>query len=186
MVRVKISTLSFMQTIASSKQPGATDMRHYYLLVFSIIAATATVDLVPDSETLPQVQNEKEACEQGSSKVPKFRVVRKRRPFSKPGLELFVRISPSEVDRDKLIALSCHLGREYAREEMLNVWILDSERAAKRYNPQGEGNDEATASSFRAFYGFHHESASGSQSLEWKPDPNNRNRLIHIDLGAAP
>ncbi len=163
-------------------------MRNCLLLITFLIAATAVFVLRPSaSDAQVLTETEKESCERYlSHKIPKFKIVRKSRPYSKPGLELFVSILPSEVERDNLIALSCHLGKEYARENVLSVWILDSERAAKHFNPQGEGNDKATASSRRALYGFDHENGAGSQSIQWTPDPNKRARMILIDLGVAP
>jgi hypothetical protein len=160
-------------------------MRNSLLAIASLILANAV--FVPAPTSAAEVLNEKESCERYASfKVPKFKVIRKSRPYSLPGLQLFVSILPSDVERDKLIALSCHLGKEYAREKMLSVWILDSEKAAKHFNPQGEGNDRATNSARRVLYGFDHQDGAGSQSLQWTPDPNNRARMIVVDLGIAP
>jgi hypothetical protein len=162
-------------------------MRSLLLFTSSLIAASAVFALRTTPAFKAQVLTEKESCESYlSHEIPRFKLIRKSRPYSKPGLQLFVSISPSNVDRDKLIAMSCRLGKQYAHEHALSVWILDSDRAAKRYNPQGEGNDRVTASSFRALYGFDRENGTGSQSLEWRPDPDNKARLIHIDLGKAP
>lgn len=134
-----------------------------------------------------QIVEEKDSCERlRSQPVPKFRIARKEKLGLKPGLVLYVSISPSDRDRDKLIAVSCQLGRQYATEDRLFVWILDSNRAAKRYNPQGDGNDRATNSSYIGVYSFLRDDAAGNQTLDWRSDPRNRDRLDHIDLGPPP
>jgi hypothetical protein len=128
-----------------------------------------------------------DSCERLQSQpVPKFRFARKNKLGLKPGLVLYVSISLSDRYRDKLIAVSCQLGRKYATEESLFVWILDSNRAAKRYNPQGEGNDRETNSVYVGLYAFVREDGAGNQALDWRSDPSNRDRLDHIDLGPPP
>lgn len=116
---------------------------------------------------------------------PQFRIVRKQRTTLKPGLELFVSVPPRDADRSGLLAVVCYLGQEFATETALFVWILDNQKAAGRYNPQGEGNDRETASAFRGLYGFNRDDG-GSQSFEWKPDPDKPQLLVHIDLGPPP
>ena len=149
-------------------------------------AAIAFVLAVPSGGAAQKVE-EKDYCERYlKHEVPRFRVARKHRTEIKPGLVLFVSIAPSDVERDKLVALACKLGRDYANEEALYVWILDSYKAARRYSPQGEGNDRTTNLSFRASYGFFCDSGKCEHSLDWWPDPLDRSRWVHIDLGEPP
>jgi hypothetical protein len=154
-----------------------------------LIVAFAITFLGPTLTPLARAQTleVKDSCERFRSQpVPKFRIARKNKLGLKPGLVLYVSISPSDRDRDKLIAVSSQLGRKYATEESLFVWILDSNRAAKRYNPQGEGNDRATNSAYVGLYAFVRDDGAGNQSLDWRSDPSNRGRLAHIDLGLPP
>jgi hypothetical protein len=121
-----------------------------------------------------------------SRHIPKFKVVRKIRT-GPSSLELFVSISPTQTDRNDLTILSCQLGRLYAKEGTLSAWILDSKNAAKRYNPQGEGNDRLAESAVVGLYGFSKEPGkSYGQAFEWRQERSNRNSLVHIDLGAPP
>jgi hypothetical protein len=121
-----------------------------------------------------------------SRRIPKFKVVRKVRTGPN-SLALFISISPAQTDRDDLITPSCHLGRLYAEAGTLSAWILDSKNAAKRYNPQGEGNDRSTESAVIGLYGFSKEPGkSYGQAFEWRQERSNRNSLVHIDLGAPP
>jgi hypothetical protein len=130
---------------------------------------------------------EKDSCERFRSQpIPKFRIVTKRNLGLKPGVEVFVSVSPSDRNREKLIVISCQLGRNYATEESLVAWILDSTRAAKRYNPQREGNDRATDASVVGVYSFIRGVANGNQLLDWRPDPNKQDKRLHIDLGPPP
>jgi hypothetical protein len=130
---------------------------------------------------------ETERCEvYAKQTVPKFHLAKKYRTHPKPGLVLFVSIAPSDVHQEKLLALVCKLGRDHAVEEALWVFVLDSYRAAKRFNPQGEGNDRQTALSYRAGYWFWRETGKDAHSLDWWPDPYDRSRSIHIDLGNPP
>jgi hypothetical protein len=150
--------------------------------------ATAALALsIGTSVAAPQTITERDSCERHSSQpVPKFEVVRKRRMGLGPGLEIYVSSPQVEGSRDKLVELCCQLARNYAKEDALFAWILTNRRAAKRYNPQGEGNDQATASSFVAPCGFSRESGKGDNSVEWKPDPTHPEQLVHIDLGLPP
>lgn len=120
-------------------------------------------------------------------KIPTFRVAKKSRTDKGRALVLSISLAPSDVDREKLIALACKLGRDHAAEEGLFVWILDSYRAAKRYSPQGEGNDRQTELAYRGSCGFTRDPQAGyGQTLAWWPDPYDRNRFVHIDLGPPP
>jgi hypothetical protein len=139
----------------------------------------------------PQVSGqqsaEKDSCDRYlSAAKPKFEIVRKEKTTLRPGLQLFVSIPLSEANRSGLLTVGCQIGRDYAREPSLFVWILSNKRAAQRYNPQGEGNDRATASSFVALYGFDRNNGGSEQSLEWKPSPESPQHLIHIALGPPP
>lgn len=149
-------------------------------------ATIGTILLMLPSQSSQEIRS-KETCQSDQKHAaPRYRVAKKYRTDLKPGLVMFVSVAPSEIDRDKLIALACELGRKYLNEDRLSVWILDSYRAARRFHPQGEGNDRQTNLSRRALFGFSRENGDGEQSLEWWPDPIDRNRRVHIDLGDAP
>lgn len=117
-------------------------------------------------------------------KVPQFRVASKFTNNRAQAVVIRVSIASVDVTQDKLIGLVCKLARDHVNERLLGVWILDDYRAAKRYNPQGEGNDEATDRSMRASYTFAR--SDNSQSLTWWPDPRYRSKAITVKLGAPP
>ena len=155
----------------------------------SILMSVAFTALIPGAAKAQTTSpTETDKCEKyRSQSVPRFKVVRKTRIGSGSALLLFVTIAPVGVDRNRLIALSCQLGIDHSVENELFVWILDNERAAKHYNPQGEGNDRATASAVVGLYGFSRRQGGPAygQSLEWRPNRANR-QVIHIDLGPPP
>jgi hypothetical protein len=99
-------------------------------------------------------------------------------------LVLNVSVAPPDVAEDKLLSLACKLGKDYASQQVLVVWILDNYAAAKRFNPQGEGNDTATSLAFRGSYYFSRE--KNDQSLGWLPDPHEHSSKIEIKLGPPP
>jgi hypothetical protein len=115
---------------------------------------------------------------------PKFRIAQQDRNESRRAVILQISLAPRDITQDKLLTLSCSLGRTYAKNQTLNVLILDSYRAAKRFNFQGEGNDNKTALSFRAIYGFSRE--DDDQSLTWWPIRGNDESTVKIKLGSPP
>lgn len=139
----------------------------------------------------PQTGNrdsaERDDCQADHGAVPRYRAAGRYRTDIKPGLVLFVSINPADVTRDKLIALVCKLGIDHAKEEVLRVHIFDSSRAAKKFDPLEEGNDRRTNLSYRADYSFARsaEFAHG-QFLNWRPDRDDFEHWVHIDLGPPP
>jgi hypothetical protein len=134
-----------------------------------------------------QGTSEKDSCDRYTSQpIPKFRVAKKFRNEPKPGLSLFISISPSAFQRDKLLALVCDLGRRHAKEESLFVFVLNSYKAASQYNGSGEGEDYETMTSPLVFYAFLRHDGTGNQSMAWSPDRYNASTRIHIDLGEPP
>jgi len=118
-------------------------------------------------------------------KAPKFRLARLNQNENMQSATLFISVSPIDITQDKLLILSCSLGRTYAKKQILVVWILDDYKAAKRYNPQGEGNDFATITALRASYGFSRE--ENDQSLTWWPDRRNHyGSTVEVKLGPPP
>jgi len=115
---------------------------------------------------------------------PKFRLARQIRNESMQSVILFVSITPRDITQDKLLTLSCSLGKTYARNQSFVLWLFDSYKAAKRFNPQGEGNDSATELAFRSFYSFSRE--ENEQSFSWLPDPGNYASTVKIKLGPPP
>jgi hypothetical protein len=151
------------------------------------LALATVLSAIPHALMSAQnVREEKDDClKYQKTQVPLYRVARESRTDS--ALTLFISIAPAQTDRDSLLALSCQLGRDHVAQDALFVWILDNYRAAKRYNPQGEGNDRSTASSFVGLYGFSRQpGGTYGQTLEWQPNRADRGSLVHIDLGPPP
>lgn len=115
---------------------------------------------------------------------PKFRIAQQDRNESRRAVILQISLAPRDITQDKLLTLNCSLGRTYAKNQALVVWMFDDYRAAKRYNPQGEGNDNKTALAFRAIYGFIRE--DNDQSLTWWPIRGNDESTVKIKLGSPP
>lgn len=132
---------------------------------------------------------QKEDCATfASAPVPKYHIRHRYHAGIKPMLFLFVSVDPSDISRDDVIALACHIGKKYSAEQALGLWILDDSHAAKVYAPAHEGNSGKTERALRATYEFYRDffREKDSQFLDWRPDPNDRSRWIHIDLGKAP
>ncbi len=132
-----------------------------------------------------QERTETVSCRAYSSMAtPRFRIAKKYRADLKPGLSLFVSISPSDYAHDKLLALVCKLAKVYANEPAFFLRVFDSYSGAKRFNPQGEGNDDNAVKSFLAWYAFNGETEE--QSFAWRPDPADMERWVTINLGKLP
>lgn len=133
------------------------------------------------SPGLAPQNGEKDTCDSFlKQEVPAFRIAKRYRTDLKLGIVLQISVAPSDIERDKLLALACKLGRKYGDKKSVYVWVCDSFQAAKRYNPQSEGNDSETMHSCRARYGLI--VGTREESLDWRPDRNNPGRWIHIDL----
>jgi hypothetical protein len=100
-----------------------------------------------------------------SDKTPDFRIAKRYRTDLKPGIVLQLSLAPSDATRDKLLTLACKLGRKYADNQDVYIWFMDSYRAAKLYNPQGEGNDSEAARSRRGYYALLKDTKE--ESLAW-------------------
>jgi len=164
--------------------------RHNYHKVLWIgLVYVAWAPVPQQSVAVSQSQSGQQAsCSEARGvKVPKFRVARKFRGDVRPGLFLYISLSPSDFSPDKLIALACKLGEDHAAEESLFVWIFDSYRAAKRFDLVRGGPDRATNFAYRGGYSFsRRQGAAYGQSLDWRPDPNDLHRSERIDLGSPP
>lgn len=126
-------------------------------------------------------------CQSYREEVPKYHVLRHYATDKKPGIILFVSVAPADVVRDKLVALGCKLGTDHADADNIFVHIFDSDGAAKKFNPAGEGNGRQINLSYRAFYSFSREKGPAyGQSLTWRPDRNDPNRWLTVDLGPPP
>jgi hypothetical protein len=117
-------------------------------------------------------------------KVPKFRIARRFRNDVMHSVTLFISVAPRDISQDTLLTLGCSLGKTYSRNQTLFIWILDDFGAAKRFNPQGEGNDSATNLAFRASYSFSRE--RNEQSLSWLPNRGSYGGAVEISLGSPP
>jgi hypothetical protein len=163
-------------------------MQRPFLSKFPLALSIITILCPPVVRSVgAQVITEKDTCEHYlQAKAPKFTIVRKQRTNLKEGaLFLYISIAPPDATRDNMLAVACSIGKNHADEKALFVYIFDNLHAAKRYNPQGEGNDKATISSYLGMYGFSREDANSFQGLDL-PDPGNSRRLTHIDLGPPP
>jgi hypothetical protein len=120
---------------------------------------------------------------------PKYRIARKFHTETNYGsaLHIYLSINEKDVTRDNLLTLGCKLGIAYANEGSLFVRILDTRRAAKRFVPLGDpGNDRQTNMSYRGFYAFWRGKDGSGQSLDWKPNRDDPNQWVDIDLGLPP
>jgi hypothetical protein len=158
---------------------------HHGLVCLGFLAAASPVALAASRS---QLMSESAQCKDYLSwKIPRFRVARKDISEDGSAVVLYISIAPSYIDREDLITLGCALGRQYADRDSLRVHIMDSYRAAKRFNPQGEGNDRQTNLSNRASYGFGRDTHGGTsgQYLDWRPSADEPG-WNHIDLGPSP
>jgi len=119
-----------------------------------------------------------------SDKIPKFRIARDFENAAARGRVIRLSIALKDVTQDELVSLVCKIGRDYANEQVLVIWGLDNHHAAKRFNPQGKGNDMPTDLAMRASYSFSRE--ENDQTLTWWPGPQDRSRFVKIALGAPP
>lgn len=118
--------------------------------------------------------------------MPKFKIEREERGDRGPLLVLFISVSHSDINRNAIVALSCHLSRSYSSEQSVIAWIFDSKKAAKTYNPQGEGNSKDMLNSFIGDYGFSKNPPHPYHSLAWYEVPGDPQSVQHIDLGPPP
>jgi len=126
-----------------------------------------------------------DSCDSYSRQTPpKFRIARHDQNESLQIVSLFISVAPRDIAQDKLLSLGCSLGRTYAHNQALVVLIFDNYRAARRYNPQGEGNDEKMELAYRASYGFDRDDKR--QSLDWRPVRDNHESRVEINLGSPP
>lgn len=134
-----------------------------------------------------QLVKEKANCRDYSPELtPKFKVVRRTDAKAKSSLQLFITVSAKDGTRDRLIALSCELAKEYATKDSVYVWIFNNKRAAKVFRPLRNGNDYATDRAYLGMYGFSRVPESFfDSSLTWEPDPGSL-REVYIDLGPPP
>jgi hypothetical protein len=159
-------------------RPLSKTLRLLFVSIFVFVGAPSIA---------AQGKSEKDTCDRYTSQpIPKFRVAKKYRNEPKPGLTLFVSISPSAFQRDKLLALVCDLGRRHAEEESLFVFVLNSYKAASQYNASGEGEDYETMISPLVLYAFLRRDGTGNQGMDWYPDRDNASTSIHVDLGEPP
>jgi hypothetical protein len=99
--------------------------------------------------------NLSEDCSNFAGKpVPKFRIEKTMRGDREPALIVYISISKKDIEREQIVTLACALGRAHSTEQTFVAWIFDDARAAKSYNPQGEGNSKETVRSLVASYGF--------------------------------
>lgn len=150
--------------------------RNIFIHLFSLVAL---------SNCLHAVERRTNTCANYVGEAPpQFRVARETRNDARHAITVSVSIARASVTQDKLVSLACELGRVYAKNQTVVAWIFDSYRAAKRYNPQGEGNDGVTNRALRATYVFSR--ADSVHELRWLPDPSDESQSIKFELGPVP
>ena len=156
--------------------------------IFQLVIAVLALYIFDPRALARQRAEERADCDAYSGKqVPAFRVGKEFRTDKGGFLVLSISVRPSDVDREKLIALACKIGRDHAEEDGVIVWILDSYKAAKRYSPLAGENERQTNLAYVGSCGFSRDPrARPEQSLDWWPDTNDRTRSVHIDLGPPP
>lgn len=176
--------LSYFATLIGMQMIFTTSRKHELSLNTTLIFITV-IALFLAPRCSAQVRNESDDCRKYLDReAPKFRIARKYKTgITQPGLALYVSVASTEVTQEKLLSLACKLDRDYANRKSLFIWILDNYQSAKHFSPQGEGNDRATNLSFRASYGYFCEGDKCKRSFDWWPDPVNRRRIVHVDLG---
>ncbi len=156
--------------------------------VFFLAEMTLVVQIAGSSYAHSESQEretQKESCANFASiPIPRYRLGRQWRTDVKPMPVLFISVKPRDVSRDSVISLGCRIGEEYSSEQSLDLYILDDQHSAKIYSPAHEGNTGKTERSLRAIYEFSRE--KDYQWIDWRPDPNQASKWIHIDLGKAP
>ena len=72
-----------------------------------------------------------------NSRIPRFRIARNFENATARGRIIKLSIAPEEVTQDKLISLVCKLGRDYANEQVLVIWILNNNRGGPAIQSAG-------------------------------------------------
>lgn len=121
-----------------------------------------------------------------NSPVPKYHIERKQTGAPGTIVNLFVSISPLDANRDKLIALGCALGRRFAAQDFLAVYILTDRESARQYNPQGEGNSRSVVAAFRGRYTLLRDEKVNGQAIDLRLDPESPYATVQILLGLPP
>ena len=118
------------------------------------------------------------------TKVPKFRTAWNYTNRDRNSTVLTISIAPRDTDRERVTELACKLGRDYAKDRVFVLWILDDFHAAKQFGSTGQYATEAARRAVRASYSFDRE--KNSQDLTWVPDQNKPFDTIKIMLGPPP
>jgi hypothetical protein len=156
------------------------------ILPFVVTSQSAAQQPSIKRDLLPHATDAKSgSCAAYSTeKPPQFRVAKKNRNDGWQSVELFISVAPRDDTQDRLLTLGCHIGEIYAKAQILTVWILNDYRAAKHFNPQGEGNDRVTNSAFSGSYYFNRN--TNDQSLTWLSEPGSHASTVKIELGPPP
>jgi hypothetical protein len=118
--------------------------------------------------------------------IPRYHIERTVKIDNGRGLLVFVSVQPSTIDRREFIAVGCALGKRFATLDSLAAYIFTDRRAAKEYNPQGEGNSRAIIAAFRAVYRLARSTDVSGQALDLRTNPDSPYPNIEILLGAPP
>jgi hypothetical protein len=118
--------------------------------------------------------------------VPKFSIEKTMRGDRGPALIVYINISKKDIEREKIVTLACALGQEHSTEQAFVAWIFDNAKAAKSYNPQGEGNSKETVRSLVASYGFSKDTGQHFHSLRLYITNGDDRSVTEIELREMP
>jgi hypothetical protein len=155
------------------------------LALFAISPIAALAQANPELHKTKETANCKDYL---GKPVPRFRIAHKQGGRSDQVLVIQGSISPKDVEEDKLLALSCKLGNEYAKAEVLIVWIFDCFQCAKDYNPL-LGDTLIPNLKFEhrgAEYSFSRGEKDSHHNLRWWPHPDAQDTWVAINLGPPP
>lgn len=135
----------------------------------------------------PQIRQESDTCNRyATQSVIPYRIARKVKIKGNELLLLDVSIDPRDIDRSKLLALACALGKRFPREAALAVYIFDNNRFAKSFDPQDDENSGGAYRSICGLYRFVRTGQVTGQEMFLRSDPKSLYLDTRIDLGAPP
>lgn len=117
-----------------------------------------------------------------SDSIPEFHV-RYRRAWTYNGvraLTMNLSVSPNGIRQNRLVAIVCKVARDHTNKDVLVLWILDNDEAARRFRLTGQG---ISGSGFVVRASYSYDRRDGSQSLTWTPDVHDPSSSIKVALG---
>ena len=117
--------------------------------------------------------------------VPPFHV-RYRREWTYNGVRAMtmnLSLKPAGITQNGLIATACKLARDHADKDVLVLWVLDNDSAARRFRLTGQG---ISGSGFVVRASYSYDRRDNSQGLTWTPNVHNPATSIKVALGNPP